>query len=65
MATRTVDLNVYYWGYSAQNHRQEVFNSGLDTENLIKTPVIYSVSYFNLGGLALLFGGLSPPCRRD
>jgi len=24
-----------------------------------KTPLIYSVSYFNLGGLGALFGGIS------
>ena len=34
---------------------------GLDIENFIKTPMIYSVSYFDLGGLSTLFGGISPP----
>jgi len=29
--------------------------------NLTKIPLIYSVSYFNLGGLGALFGGLNPP----
>jgi len=29
----------------AQNRRQKVFNRGLDIENLIKTPLICSVSY--------------------
>jgi len=29
--------------------------------NLTKIPLIYIVSYFNLGGLGALFGGLSPP----
>jgi len=33
----------------------------LDIENLIKIPVAYSVSYFHLGRLGTLFGGLSPP----
>jgi len=28
---------------------------------LTKIPLTYSVSYFNLGGLGALFGGLSPP----
>jgi len=28
---------------------------------LTKTPLIYSVSHFNLGGLGALFGGKSPP----
>jgi len=28
---------------------------------LTKIPLIYSVSYFNLGGLGAVFGGLSPP----
>jgi len=30
---------------------------GLDIENLIKTPLIYSVSYFNFWGLGALFLG--------
>jgi len=34
---------------------------GLNIENLIKTPLIYSVSYFNLGGLSALFEGLRAP----
>jgi len=38
-------------------------------ESLIKTPMLYSVSYFYLGSLALCLGGLSPPkpppWRRD
>ena len=42
---------------------------GLDIENLIKTRMIYSVSYFNLGGIGTLFGGVkptkAPPWRRD
>jgi len=29
--------------------------------NLTKIPLIYSVSYFNVGGLELCLGGLSPP----
>jgi len=29
--------------------------------NMTKLPLIYSVSYFNLGGLELCLGGLSPP----
>jgi len=33
---------------------------GLDI-NFIKTPLIYRVSYFNLGGSELRFGRLSPP----
>jgi len=28
---------------------------------LTKIPLIYSVSYFNLGGLGALFEGLNPP----
>jgi len=28
---------------------------------LTKIPLVYSVSYFNLGGLEALFGGLNPP----
>ena len=33
---------------------------GLDMENLIKPPLVHSVSYFNLGELGALLGGLSP-----
>jgi len=53
---------------SIQNRRQKVFNKGvlrlcggLDTIKLTKTPLIYSVSRFNLEGLGALFGGISPP----
>jgi len=54
-----------------QNRRQEVFargalrfcRGGLDIENLIKSPIIYCVSYFDLGGLVLCLGGLSPSKR--
>jgi len=34
---------------------------GLNIQKIDKTQLIYSVSYFNLGGLKLCFGGLSPP----
>jgi len=34
---------------------------GLDIEKLIKPPMIYSVSYFDLEGLSTFLGGLSPP----
>ena len=33
---------------------------GLDIEKLIKPPMIYSVSYFDLWGLSTLFGGDKP-----
>jgi len=33
----------------------------LDIENLSKSPLIYSVSYFNLGTLRLCPGRRSPP----
>ena len=57
---------IRYWTFrsqrhSVQNRRQEVFTKGLDIENLIKTSMIYSVSYFDLGEIGTLFGGLSPP----
>ena len=38
------------------------------TLKFIKNPLIYNVSYFNLGDLELSLGGLSPPnppWRRD
>jgi len=40
---------------------------GLTPQKLTKTPLIYSVSCFNLGVLRALFGGLSPqkPPRGD
>jgi len=57
-----------------QNRRQKVFNrgalqlcgglcfcGGLTFQKLTKTPLIYSVSSFNLGSLELCLGGLSPP----
>ena len=57
-----------------QNCRQKVFNrgdlqfswgvllcGGLDIIKLTKTPHIYSVSRFSLGGLGAFLGGLSPP----
>ena len=34
---------------------------GLDIEKLIKLTMIYSVSYFDLGGLVRCLGRLSPP----
>jgi len=34
---------------------------GIEIIKLTKTPLIYSVSRFNLGALGALFGGLSPP----
>ena len=58
-----------------QNRRQKVFNRGLrssagglcvcfggpDIIKLSKTPLTYSVSRFNLGGLKFCLGGLIPP----
>jgi len=57
-----------------QNRGQKVFNRGLcssaggisfvrglDIIKLTRIPLIYSVSRFNLGGLELCLGGLSPP----
>ena len=56
---------------SAQNRRQKVFTkvvlrlSRLGIENLLKSPLIYSVSYFNLGPLGFCLDpvatGLNPP----
>jgi len=51
-----------------QNRRQQVFNrralrlfGGIDIIKLTKTLLIYSVSRFNLGGLEVCLGGISPP----
>ena len=58
-----------------QNRRQEVFTSGalrlcggalclcrgLDIENLIKSPLVYCVSNFDLGSLVLCLEGLRSP----
>jgi len=51
-----------------QNRRQKVVNRGALRScrgalhsNLKKIPLIHSVSYFNLGWIGALFGGLSPP----
>ena len=60
---------------SSQNRRPEVFTRealsswgcfvfvpwGLNIKNLIKPPMIYSVSYFDLGRIGTLFEGISPP----
>jgi len=49
---------------SAQNRCQKVFTRGLyvcagrlDIENFLKSPLIYSVSYFNFGALVLCLEG--------
>jgi len=58
-----------------QNCHEKVFNrelyicaGGLDILKMI-IPLIYSVSYFNLGGLGALFAGTRPikalPWRQD
>ena len=58
-----------------QNRRQKVFNrvffgfygwfsdfaGRLDILKIHKTPLIYCVRWFNLGGLELCLGGLNPP----
>ena len=51
-----------------QNHRQKAFSRGalplcrgVGILKFNKTPLICSVSYFNLGWLGALFKGLSPP----
>jgi len=41
-----------------------VFTFVLDILKLTKTPLMYSVSYFNLGGLEYCLGGLSPLSRQ-
>ena len=56
---------------STQNRRHKVFTKvvlllcRLGIENLLKSSLIYSVSYFNLGALGLFLGpvvtGLNPP----
>jgi len=64
-----------FGGRPTQNRRQEVFTrggftfvwgdfafvpGGLDIEKLIKPPMIYSVSYFDLGGLVLCLEAKPP-----
>jgi len=34
---------------------------GFDILKIVKTPLIQTVSYFNVGGFGVLFGELSPP----
>ena len=53
---------------SIQNHCQKVVSTEilrlcrrLDILKFDQTPLIYSVSYFNLGGLELCLWGISPP----
>jgi len=57
-----------HYDQSAQNSRQKLFIRGLnvcagrlDIENLLKSLLIYSVSYFNLEALGLCLEGRSPP----
>jgi len=63
-------LIIHFTNIGNQNSRQKVLNKGLTyvqgwqhSEKLIKTPRIYSGSYFNLWGLELCLGGIKPPCR--
>ena len=56
------------WATLHQNTRQKIINRGALrlckgglTFKFDKNFMIYSVSYFRLGGLRALFGGLSPP----
>jgi len=44
-----------------QNRHQKVVHRGALHSNSTKIPLIYDFSYFNLGGLGALFGGLSTP----
>ena len=64
-------LNWFKTGYGWEAHHQKVFNwettfvqRGLTLLNLTKNPLIYSVSYFNFGGLVAFLGGLRPPNPR-
>ena len=56
--TKQIRVCVSRYDQSVQNHRQKVFTRGLyvcagrlGTENVLKSPLIYSVSYLNLGAL--------------
>ena len=51
--------------FPVHNRRQKVINRGLDIVKIDKTPLIYDDSYFNLGELGALFGGISPPTEAD
>jgi len=42
--------------WKIQNRHQKAFNRGVDTVKIDKTPLIYSVSYFNFGALGARLG---------
>jgi len=58
---RTVTRKFSIGGLCGSASELCVFFGSLDIIKLTKTPLIYSVSRFNLGGLGALLGGLSPP----
>jgi len=73
--TKEIRVCVSRYDQSAQNRRQKVFTRGalrcagrFDIENLFKSPLIYSVSHFNLGSWGFVCRGeahQTSPRRRD
>jgi len=58
--TEQIRVCVSRYDQSTQNRRQKMFTIGLyicagklDIENLLESPLIYSVSFFDLGTLVL------------
>jgi len=66
---RTVTRKFSIGGLCSSAEGLFVCAGGLDIIKLTKTPLIYSVSRFNLGEIGALFGGdkptKAPPWRRD
>jgi len=58
---RTVARKFAIGGICSSAGRFSLCLGGLEIIKLIKTPLIYSVARFNLGGLEVCLGGLSPP----
>jgi len=58
--SRTVARRFSIGGFAVLRGGFSFVRGGLDIINLTKTPLIYSVSRFNLGGHGALFGGVKP-----
>jgi len=62
--TRTVARESLLAGLHVRVERLYVCAGGLDIENLMKSSMIYSVSYLDLGRLSALFRGAKPTKAR-
>ena len=60
VSSRTVARKFSIGGFAVLRGGFAFVRGGLDIVKLTKTPLIYSVSGFNVRGLGALFGGISP-----